>query len=786
MSSANDNNATAAELPQHSEEENASGDTEQGRIVLRSSSTTTTWLEHEDEEDVAPVPSVEQIADLIDDYVLFLHQYQAPKKKIPANDNNATTAELPHHSEEESSSSDIEQGIIIPENTNGIRSSSSSVAAAISFGTSAVTPLTTTAWPLVGLEHVDVDDAAPVPLIQQIADMGIEKDDTNTKINSIFASCDEDISMMHAPRQDAMEEIEDGDDAAPRPFNSAEFEDEPKPKTKIELCNESSDEDDGPPLSLTFSEERDSLSDAKKLAATPKTSSSSSRNDAPDAASSNSIGGNVTVGGDVQQTEEHQSPGDEESIQRRVVRPGNNPVSNNVRAREVVSTAEREPSVTILQAYLVEESEGSDDDDDPHDTVYEATPLEPELPWWKQRRTKVFMMINCVLMALLIAVSVGLRVSFSRPSVDSTATIVENTAPAGSLFPTKSPTKSPYKCFGDRKELDDAVKRYVAYGCGKAGEANSNICLGDSQMYGWPMGSWCVGDVTDMSSLFEGLDVFKFNEDISGWNVGNVTNMNRMFFGATSFSGNVSSWDVSSVTDMREMFKGASSFNENLCAWRDSFPYSNVPDIFADSGCTLKDDPLSAFQGPFCASYCNTVSPTACFSTRHELKVAVDQYVQGYWSAINSSKYGWPIGSWCVGNVTDMKWLFQRLDTFNEDISGWDVGQVTDMSFMFYQASSFNPDNLLNWDTSSVTTMESMFERASAFNGNISSWNTSAVTDMSAMFFKASSFNQNLCAWKDKFPYSKSNYIFDNSGCTFKDDPSSVTQGPFCASGCSK
>jgi len=79
-----------------------------------------------------------------------------------------------------------------------------------------------------------------------------------------------------------------------------------------------------------------------------------------------------------------------------------------------------------------------------------------------------------------------------------------------------------------------------------------------------------------------------------------------------------------------------------------------------------------------------------------------------------------------------------------------------------------------------------MFDRASAFNGNISSWNTSAVTDMSYMFWYASSFNQNLCAWKDKFPYSKSNYIFVNSGCTFKDDPSSVTQGPFCASGCSK
>jgi surface protein len=155
-----------------------------------------------------------------------------------------------------------------------------------------------------------------------------------------------------------------------------------------------------------------------------------------------------------------------------------------------------------------------------------------------------------------------------------------------------------------------------------------------------------------MSSLFEGLNTF--NEDISGWKVGNVTNMNQMFFGATSFSGNVSSWDVSSVTNMREMFKGASSFNGNLCAWKDSFPYSNAADIFADSGCTLKYNPSSAYQGPFCASYCDTISPSDCFTTRDELKAAVDRYVQGDWGTAESSKNGWPIGSWCVGNVTDM------------------------------------------------------------------------------------------------------------------------------------
>ena len=62
--------------------------------------------------------------------------------------------------------------------------------------------------------------------------------------------------------------------------------------------------------------------------------------------------------------------------------------------------------------------------------------------------------------------------------------------------------------------------------------------------------------------------------------------------------------------------------------------------------------------------------------SRDELKAAVDQYVQGYWGTAESTKFGWPIGSWCVEKVTDMSELFKDLSTFNEDISGWEVGML--------------------------------------------------------------------------------------------------------------
>jgi len=172
--------------------------------------------------------------------------------------------------------------------------------------------------------------------------------------------------------------------------------------------------------------------------------------------------------------------------------------------------------------------------------------------------------------------------------------------------------------------------------------------------------------------------------------------------------------------------------------------------------------------------------------------------------------YGWPMNSWCVGSVTDMSYLFQSMDTFNEDINGWNTSSVTAMSQMFYEASSFNGD--LNFDTSKVTDMVFMFNDATVFDGDVSSFDTSSVTDMYGMFgyarsfsgrgvsnfdtssvtsmrymFKgATSFNQDLCAWQDSFPYNTADTfaIFLDSGCTYQDTPQEDQNGPFCASDC--
>jgi hypothetical protein len=358
-----------------------------------------------------------------------------------ADDKAITAAELIRAEEEENGGSDIEQGLVISENTDG---PCSSVFAAISGGTSTPTPSTTTTWPPGDLEHVDDEDVAPVPLIQQIVDMGIEKNNNgNTKINTYVAPSD-DASMT--PQPDGNESIE---------------------------------------------------------------------------------GGPV-----VQQMGEHEYPRNEEDIQQRVVVP-----ENRSGARQDISAGGRNPSLPLPTAYMVEDEE-SGIDDAGYDIVYEATPLEPELPWWKQRRIKLFMAVNCVLM-VAIALAVGLGVAFSRPAPIDTATIVGKATPSGSRFPTKAPTKPSYKCFADRDELKAAVDQYVAIDCFR----NDTLCSTVSSKYGWPIGSWCVSDVTNMSSLFQGRN--RFNEDVSGWNVGRVADMSSMFSEAYAFNSDISGWNTS-------------------------------------------------------------------------------------------------------------------------------------------------------------------------------------------------------------------------------------------------
>jgi hypothetical protein len=73
------------------------------------------------------------------------------------------------------------------------------------------------------------------------------------------------------------------------------------------------------------------------------------------------------------------------------------------------------------------------------------------------------------------------------------------------------------------------------------------------------------------------------------------------------------------------------------------------------------------------------------FQNRDELKIAIDTCFDGDDPATAATiaeynpqkcegdvkkKYGWPMNTWCVGDVDDMQLLFVGKRDFNEDISG--------------------------------------------------------------------------------------------------------------------
>jgi surface protein len=240
------------------------------------------------------------------------------------------------------------------------------------------------------------------------------------------------------------------------------------------------------------------------------------------------------------------------------------------------------------------------------------------------------------------------------------------------------------KCgrFETKQELKDAIDKYC--------QKNPTLMEDIACTYGYPIDSWDVSRIQDMSKLFYRRS--NFNDYIGSWDVSKVTDMSYMFHGAEAFNQDFGAWNVSNVTTMSHMFHGANAFDQDIGSW-DVTKVTDMGSMFYDAHVFNQD-----------------------------------------------------IGSWDISGVTDMWGMFCDAHVFNQDIGSWDVASVKNMCCMFEDARAFNQD-IGSWDVSRVTDMCFMFKGAYAFDQDIRSWDVFRVREMSHIFCDARAFNQEIGAW---------------------------------------
>ena len=205
-----------------------------------------------------------------------------------------------------------------------------------------------------------------------------------------------------------------------------------------------------------------------------------------------------------------------------------------------------------------------------------------------------------------------------------------------------------YKCFAHRNELESAVDSYIENDCANTGHLAAgdlrNPCNAVVEEYGWPINSWCVSQVTDMSNLFHGKD---FNEDISDWDVSSVTDMQHMFREST-FNGNLSAWNTSSVMDFYAMFWYAQDYEGgDIGSW-------------------------------------DTSSATRMY--------AMFEYARNF---------DGDISNWNVTSVENFYSMFHGATSFNKDLSSWQISPNANIGWMFNDATSFSQD-LCAWGDNNI------------------------------------------------------------------------------------
>jgi surface protein len=446
---------------------------------------------------------------------------------------------------------------------------------------------------------------------------------------------------------------------------------------------------------------------------------------------------------------------------------------NQVRDEELMRL--REQLGTVVQAQSVQVLVSDDDNDSNR----------------KMRRLGICIAVILVVIGVVVGVSLGVGGGDDgdEEKVDDVDDIVVE----------------PSTCFTTADSLRVAVDVYLSII--EHPNITESIRVGLAPIYGWPIGKWCVSNVTDFSLIFSGernLNARRFNEDLSQWDVSNALDISEMFDESSVFNQNISSWNVSSVMNMdwfvgkavlfdqdiglwdtssvksmRGMFKGAESFNQDIGGW-DTSTVEDMHEIFRRA--ESFDQKVGGWNTSKVTNMDGLFEEAASFN--QDISSWDTSIVnQIFYMFKGATKFNQKIGLWNTSSVITMRGTFQDAESFNQDIGGWDTSNVEDMSDTFHKAESFN-NKVSGWNTSKVSNMDGLFEQAASFNQDISSWDIENVESFTSMFSGAKSYQQNLCQWGEIISDDAVvENMFEGTKCASTMDPDLANSpaGPFCA-----
>lgn len=375
------------------------------------------------------------------------------------------------------------------------------------------------------------------------------------------------------------------------------------------------------------------------------------------------------------------------------------------------SRSDQASGCPLLEATMVQDQEEQPRDEESGEVVVaEKLTRDNRI----SKRSLVLFVVSALTLCLAAVVAgVGL---FARKGEGSGSAENLSSKPTGNKESSTQSTAT--KCFEHRSELLDAIDAYW-----QQNDSSTNSTVG--QKYGWPIGSWCVSDVTDFTFLFRNKQL---QEDIGDWNMTSAIEMEEMVRGIHNMSANLGlqRWDTSNMRSLKALFMSTRWVEPmlDLSSWNTS-QVTNMNQLFRRS------------------------------------------YVE---------KPG--VKHWDTSRVINIGQLAEGNRVFNDDLRLWTTGSIRTMDNAFKNAESFNQD-ISGWDTHSLRNMRNAFLN-SGFNQDISGWNVSIVVDLEKAFQGAKNFSQDLCAWGAQLPSDAiTSNMFAGTACPNTTDPV-IPWGPFC------